>query len=137
VLEEVGGPVHLDDIADALGINRAYADNVALRALRAGLVTRDGVGTGRVQLAGEGAPCQPVVRRRAGRGARPTRLELLLELLQGRDEPVHISEVAGTLGLTRTHADNVVAYGVNYGLVSRTGDRTGRIVLAGMQPAAT
>ena len=45
VLEEVGEPVHLDVIADALDVNRAYADNIALRAIRAGLVARDGVGT--------------------------------------------------------------------------------------------
>jgi len=128
VLEEVGEPVHLDVIADALDVNRAYADNIALRAIRAGLVARDGVGTGRVQLADETTEGQAVLRR-SGRGGRPTRLDQLLELLRRRGEPVHMGEIATTLSVTRTHADNVVADGSRYGLLRRIGSRSGLVEL--------
>lgn len=137
VLQEVAGPVHLDVIAEALGINRAYADNLALRAIRAGLVERVGVGTGLVQLAADDSPGQSIVRRRTGRGGRPTWLEQLIELLEARGEPVHMNEIAGTLGLTRTHADNVVNGGAGYGLLRRLDDRTGRVELVAAEVAAT
>lgn len=135
VLEEVGGPVHLDVIAEALGINRAYADNVALRGVRAGLVVREGVGSGLVRLADEGTVGQPVIRRRRGRGGRPSRLDQLLHLLRSHDGPLHMDDIVGTLELTRTHADNIVADGSRYGLLRRLDDRSGRVEL--VQQAAT
>ena len=137
VLTEVGGPVHLDVVAEALGVNRAYADNIALRALRSGAVQRVGTGTGLIELAPEGTIGQPVIRRRIGRGGQPTHLEQVLELVRSRSEPVHIGELVRIFGLSRTHVDNVVADGCRYGLLQRLDDRSGRVTLAGSQGDVT
>ena len=136
VLDAADGPVHLDLIAEALGVNRAYADNLALRAIRVGLVRRVGVGTGRIERAPDDAPGQTVVRRRIGRRGQPTRLEQLLCLLRERGEPVHMADIVRALDLTRTHADNVVSDGSRYGLVRRLADRSGRVELVESGPIA-
>jgi hypothetical protein len=50
LLEDNGGPVHLNEIADALGITRKNANSIVMRAGRAGLVRRVGDRSGRVEL---------------------------------------------------------------------------------------
>lgn len=134
-----GRPVHVDEIARALSINRANAQNVVRAAMKAGLVERIGRRTGNVRLAGTPSPSED--RRKteltdtsssatsqsadAPRGA--TRGDQLANLLDREGRDLHVDEIAEALGTSRANAHNIIRAGLDAGLVERVGSRTGKV----------
>ena len=74
------------------------------------------------------APSKPV--QKAAPPKTPRRLQLVA-LLEGRDGPMHVSEVAAGLGVKLGNAGNVISDAIRHGLVRRVGSRTGRVELVG------
>ena len=134
-----GRPVHVDEIARALSINRANAQNVVRAAMKAGLVERIGRRSGRVRLAGDPSPSEDRRKTKpadtpssvrpqstdAPRGS--TRGEQLANLLEREGRDLHVDEIAGAFGTSRANAHNIIRAGLDAGLVERVGSRTGKV----------
>ena len=134
-------PVHLDEIAAALGMTRGNADGAVRIAARAGLVQRVGNRTGLVELVGAvepagDTPAPPAPTSAEHLASAPTRVEQLVALLTERGGQIHITEIAVALDTTRGNVDNVVRAAIKAGLVRRDGSRTGLVELAAPADAA-
>ena len=135
VLRQHGAPVHLDAVAAALDIKRGHADEIARVAVKAGLVRRVGTRTGKVeveqvgQVPAKAAPAKATPAPPSSRRAGPTRVEQLVALLRERGGPVHVTEIADALAVSRNNAGNVVVAALQAGAVRRVGTRTGKVEL--------
>ena len=134
-------PVHLDEIAAALGMTRGNADGAVRIAARAGLVQRVGNRTGLVELVGAvepagDTPAPPAPTSAEHLASAPTRVEQLVALLTERGGQIHITEIAVALDTTRGNVDNVVRAAIKAGLVRRVGSRTGLVELVAPADAA-
>lgn len=136
-------PLHTTVIAEALRITRGHAAQVAREAVKAGLVERVGVRTGKVRLVPEPASSPPPARApqhdapAVAGAATPaskkqglSRGEQLVAALRARGGEAHITELASDLDTNRGNAENVVRAAAKAGLVERVGRRTGRIRLS-------
>lgn len=134
-----GRPVHVDEIAQAMSINRANAQNVVRAAMKAGLVERIGRRTGKVRLAGNPGPSEDrrttdptdppssAISQSADAPRGSTRGEQLANLLEREGRDLHVDEIAGAFGTSRANAHNIIRAGLDAGLVERVGSRTGKV----------
>ncbi len=129
-------PLHVSAIAAALGITGANTNNLVAAAARRGLVQRGPRGAGLVGLPGQDLEPALAADGRASRPSRAfkvppgtTRAQQLVLLLRERGPRLHVGEVAGALGITRQHTNNVASRAVASGWVARVEGERGIVEL--------